>query len=190
MGGKQDNFVRLFMAPGMQHCGGGPGPNQVNYMAIMERWREAQRRAGHDDRVSRRPTTAWTWCVRCVRIRRSRSTRAPAARTTRRTSSAKRPDRPGASALARFTEAQDQPGAGFEPALREMQAGCQGRGTGSGTCSRSCRDLAVERLADVRHSTVSTEAKAYLRDSELRSRLLAITTAVANHLSGARRSRR
>jgi len=40
MGGKQDQFVRLFMAPGMQHCGGGPGPNQVNYMAVIERWRE------------------------------------------------------------------------------------------------------------------------------------------------------
>jgi tannase/feruloyl esterase len=41
MGGKQDNWVRLFMAPGMQHCGGGVGPNQVNYMAVMERWRES-----------------------------------------------------------------------------------------------------------------------------------------------------
>ncbi len=40
MGGKQDDFIRLFMAPGMQHCGGGPGPNQVNWMAVMERWRE------------------------------------------------------------------------------------------------------------------------------------------------------
>ena len=40
MGGRQDNWVRLFMAPGMQHCGNGPGPNQVNYMAVMERWRE------------------------------------------------------------------------------------------------------------------------------------------------------
>jgi feruloyl esterase len=40
MGGKQDDFVRLYMAPGMQHCGGGPGPNQINYMALMERWRE------------------------------------------------------------------------------------------------------------------------------------------------------
>ncbi len=40
MGGRQDDFVRLYMAPGMQHCGGGPGPNQINYMAIMERWRE------------------------------------------------------------------------------------------------------------------------------------------------------
>ena len=33
MGGKQDDWIRLFMAPGMQHCGGGPGPNQVNWMA-------------------------------------------------------------------------------------------------------------------------------------------------------------
>jgi feruloyl esterase len=41
MGGTQKDFVRLYMAPGMQHCGGGPGPNQINYMAIMERWREA-----------------------------------------------------------------------------------------------------------------------------------------------------
>jgi feruloyl esterase len=40
MGGRQDDFVRLFMAPGMNHCGGGPGPNQVNWMAALERWRE------------------------------------------------------------------------------------------------------------------------------------------------------
>ena len=41
MGGKQDDFIRLYMAPGMNHCGGGPGPNQVNWMAALERWREA-----------------------------------------------------------------------------------------------------------------------------------------------------
>jgi feruloyl esterase len=41
MGPKQDDWVRLFMAPGMQHCGGGPGPNQVNYVAALERWRES-----------------------------------------------------------------------------------------------------------------------------------------------------
>ena len=41
MGGKQDEWVRLFMAPGMQHCGGGPGPNQVNWMGVLERWRES-----------------------------------------------------------------------------------------------------------------------------------------------------
>ncbi len=41
MGGRQDDFIRLFMAPGMQHCGNGPGPNQVNWMAALERWRES-----------------------------------------------------------------------------------------------------------------------------------------------------
>jgi feruloyl esterase len=41
MGPNQDTWVRLFMEPGMQHCGGGPGPNQVNWMAALERWREA-----------------------------------------------------------------------------------------------------------------------------------------------------
>ena len=41
MGQKQDNWIRLFMIPGMGHCQGGPGPNQVNYMAALERWRES-----------------------------------------------------------------------------------------------------------------------------------------------------
>ena len=41
MGGKQDDFIRLFMAPGMGHCQGGQGPSQVNWMAVLERWREA-----------------------------------------------------------------------------------------------------------------------------------------------------
>jgi feruloyl esterase len=32
--------LRLFMVPGMLHCGGGPGPNQFNALAALERWRE------------------------------------------------------------------------------------------------------------------------------------------------------
>jgi feruloyl esterase len=40
LGGNQSDFIRLFMAPGMGHCQGGPGPDQVNYMAALERWRE------------------------------------------------------------------------------------------------------------------------------------------------------
>jgi feruloyl esterase len=31
---------RLFMVPGMQHCSGGPGPNQFHAVAALERWRE------------------------------------------------------------------------------------------------------------------------------------------------------
>jgi feruloyl esterase len=43
MGGRnavQESY-RLFMAPGMQHCGGGPGPNQFHAMGALERWRES-----------------------------------------------------------------------------------------------------------------------------------------------------
>jgi feruloyl esterase len=41
MGSKQDSWLRLFMMPGMGHCRGGPGPDQFNKIAVMERWRES-----------------------------------------------------------------------------------------------------------------------------------------------------
>jgi feruloyl esterase len=41
MGSRQDEWLRLFMVPGMAHCGGGPGPNQFNALAAMEQWRES-----------------------------------------------------------------------------------------------------------------------------------------------------
>lgn len=41
MGRGQDDWLRLFMVPGMGHCQGGPGPDQVNWMASLERWRES-----------------------------------------------------------------------------------------------------------------------------------------------------
>jgi feruloyl esterase len=40
MGPNQDDWLRLFMVPGMDHCGGGTGPNQFNKLAALERWRE------------------------------------------------------------------------------------------------------------------------------------------------------
>ncbi len=40
MGQKQEDWLRLFMVPGMAHCGGGPGPNQFNILGALERWRE------------------------------------------------------------------------------------------------------------------------------------------------------
>jgi hypothetical protein len=37
MGAKQtDQFVRLFMVPGMQHCGGGPGPNSFGQTSEVD----------------------------------------------------------------------------------------------------------------------------------------------------------
>lgn len=41
MGKKQDDWMRLFMVPGMMHCSGGAGTDQFNKMAVIERWREA-----------------------------------------------------------------------------------------------------------------------------------------------------
>src|SRR5207237_1075310 len=41
MGSKQGDWLRLFMAPGMQHCNGGPGPNQASWVGALERWRES-----------------------------------------------------------------------------------------------------------------------------------------------------
>ncbi len=42
MGGarKTDDFVRLFMAPGMAHCSGGPGPNTMDTLGSLEQWVE------------------------------------------------------------------------------------------------------------------------------------------------------
>jgi feruloyl esterase len=33
-------FVRLFMAPGMMHCSGGPGPDNFDAISAIEKWRE------------------------------------------------------------------------------------------------------------------------------------------------------
>ena len=35
-----ESFVRLYLAPGMQHCGGGPGPNSFDMNAPIEAWVE------------------------------------------------------------------------------------------------------------------------------------------------------
>ncbi|HTR47486.1 MAG TPA: tannase/feruloyl esterase family alpha/beta hydrolase [Verrucomicrobiae bacterium] len=42
MGGAQktQEFLRLFMVPGMQHCQGGPGPNVFDVLTSLEQWRE------------------------------------------------------------------------------------------------------------------------------------------------------
>jgi len=40
MGKNQDNWMGLFMVPGMGHCGGGAGPNQIDWVGALESWRE------------------------------------------------------------------------------------------------------------------------------------------------------
>ena len=39
-GGSPDDWMRLFLMPGVAHCGGGVGPDQADFLGAMERWRE------------------------------------------------------------------------------------------------------------------------------------------------------
>jgi feruloyl esterase len=43
MGRDIETAVRLFMVPGMGHCGGGSGPNEFDMIAALEQWREQGR---------------------------------------------------------------------------------------------------------------------------------------------------
>jgi feruloyl esterase len=40
LGGRQDDWMRLFLLPGVAHCGGGVGPDQADFLTALERWRE------------------------------------------------------------------------------------------------------------------------------------------------------
>lgn len=40
MGSRAKDTARLFMVPGMNHCGGGPGATSFDMLAVLERWVE------------------------------------------------------------------------------------------------------------------------------------------------------
>ncbi|GAC1648233.1 MAG: tannase/feruloyl esterase family alpha/beta hydrolase [Gemmatimonadaceae bacterium] len=40
MGGRVDDFVRLFLVPGVHHCAGGPGPDDLDALSALENWVE------------------------------------------------------------------------------------------------------------------------------------------------------
>jgi feruloyl esterase len=41
-----DEFARLYMVPGMLHCGGGPGAADIDYLTALEQWVEADTAPG------------------------------------------------------------------------------------------------------------------------------------------------
>jgi feruloyl esterase len=41
LGRKQEDWMRLFLMPGVGHCGGGVGPDQADFLGALERWRES-----------------------------------------------------------------------------------------------------------------------------------------------------
>jgi feruloyl esterase len=56
LGGKQDDWMRLFLMPGMGHCRGGVGPDQADFLTALENWRE--KGAAPARIVASRPATA------------------------------------------------------------------------------------------------------------------------------------
>src|SRR5204863_6744793 len=41
--GKVDDAYRMFMVPGMAHCGGGEGPNSFDMVGALEQWVEQKK---------------------------------------------------------------------------------------------------------------------------------------------------
>jgi hypothetical protein len=79
MGKNQDDWVRLFMIPGMAHCGGGPGPNTFDAIGTMEYWRErgvapTQMTAANPQAAITRPVCPYS-AIREVQGRRQREGR-------------------------------------------------------------------------------------------------------------------
>jgi feruloyl esterase len=58
MGGGQDDWMRLFLIPGMAHCGGGPGVNTFDSISTIEQWREQG--VAPDQIMASRPQTGMT----------------------------------------------------------------------------------------------------------------------------------
>lgn len=80
-GGKAtQDFVRLFRAPGMGHCGGGPGPT---FLTRSQRWNSGWKKGRLPIRSLPHmpPTARWIDRARCVHILRSHDTRGQAVRT-------------------------------------------------------------------------------------------------------------
>jgi len=66
--GDATSFARLFLLPGVGHCSGGPGPNEVNWLAAIQQWVEEDEpptqlvsiKRGEDGQVEiQRPTCAY-----------------------------------------------------------------------------------------------------------------------------------
>jgi feruloyl esterase len=41
LGGSQENWMRVFLMPGVGHCGGGRGPDDADFIGALDRWRES-----------------------------------------------------------------------------------------------------------------------------------------------------
>lgn len=60
--GNQEDWMRLFLMPGMGHCSGGVGPDRADFLSAMEAWREKGEAPAHIEaaRAANQSVTAMT----------------------------------------------------------------------------------------------------------------------------------
>lgn len=87
--------------------------------------------------------------------------------------------------LARFHEAQDVPASGFDAALGQIQAGAK-TGHWIWYVFPQLQGLGASAMSQAYALADAAEAADYLRDPELRARLLTMTAAVAAQLDAGR----
>lgn len=51
-----DSYARLFMMPGVGHCGGGPGPDRADWIGVLEQW--VEKRTAPEEVTARRLDSA------------------------------------------------------------------------------------------------------------------------------------
>ena len=74
--------LRLFLAPGMGHCGGGEGLNTFDMVSALERWVENNQPPALVV-ASQRPTESWVGLARCVPTLKSQGQRDGKSRRSR-----------------------------------------------------------------------------------------------------------
>jgi feruloyl esterase len=58
LGSTTESAVKLYLAPGVQHCGGGTGPSGADLLAVMQEWVENGKAPGHLLSSGTRPSGA------------------------------------------------------------------------------------------------------------------------------------
>ena len=152
-GKKTRDFVRLFMVPGMSHCGGGIGPDRNDAVTAVIDWVEKGK--APDQLIASKVTDGrWSAPARCAPIRRSRATRARAASTTRPTSNASRPSslsiRPHGSRQACRAGVSIQFAATMSPSSPSQRRSGKARFRSAPSCSSSAPTIAIATLATLR----------------------------------------
>jgi feruloyl esterase len=60
---RSDAAMRLFVAPGVAHCGGGTGPDRIEWLAALENWVERNQAPEELPATKANSTLAWNVCA-------------------------------------------------------------------------------------------------------------------------------